>query len=75
MDAAEKSKITQLDIFRKEELERAQKQREDFESFAKKSFKGLFARYNELEFFFINHDDEIENLKREVELLREKVNS
>jgi hypothetical protein len=59
MTAVSKSKLVQLDAFRTHE----QAMQEEFKARVEKQIKGLFARYNDMEYAFIQMQDMIQNLR------------
>jgi hypothetical protein len=57
-------KKIQLDFFLHEERAQEKIEHEEFKKMVTKSLKGLYARYNELEFQLINLSDEFEDFKK-----------
>lgn len=64
------NKIYQLDLFAKEKELAMQLEHEEFKKMVTKSFRGLFARYNEIEFAMLEMHKRIDNLS---ECIYEKV--
>jgi hypothetical protein len=62
MSAENKSKLVQLDAFRSHE----QAMQEEFKARVDKSIKGLYARYNDLEYACIQIQDQIEDIRKDV---------
>jgi len=59
-------KVIQLDIFRNAEMERQNVEQEEFKKNTVKSIRGLFARYNEMEFMFLEVHKNMQRLNEEV---------
>lgn len=59
-------KVIQLDLFREEEQQRQVIAHEDFKKSTTKCIKGLFARYNDLEFLVLEMHRKLEKIQEDV---------
>jgi hypothetical protein len=59
-------KIVQFDMFKTEKEQAMQLEMEEFKKMVVKSFRGLFARYNEIEFAMLEMHKRIDNLSESI---------
>lgn len=55
-------KLIQLDLFINQEMTQKNLEDEQFKKMTKKSFRGLFARYNEMEYVILEMNKRIDKL-------------